>query len=629
MPRIFGDNMVLQRNMPIPVWGKSNSRERVEVFFNGQQVKTTADRQGNWKIVLQAEPAGGPYELVVLSDDTIRYKNVLVGEVWVCGGQSNMEWKVSSSKDAAKEIADAKNSLIRYIRVPKEIDSEPQNDIKSGDWQICGNTTVGEFTAVGYSFARKLSEELKIPIGLINTSWGGTNIETWMSRDAMEASDEFRAEVDKYPKMTMDSLNAILVRPVVNRIKQIKGIRITPNAAPFSEIITSDEKWPEMKLPGIWEQHELGELDGVVWFRKTFELPDSLSRQSATVDLLQIEDQEITYINGVQVGSTSEWGIPRRYRIPEGVLKSGKNTIAIRITDNGGSGGIRGEASDMVLRFGKNIVPLSGNWKYQLESVKRVSAENLLPSLCFNAIINPITSFAIKGVIWYQGESNVLRAYQYRKAFPLLIADWRRKWQQGNFPFYFVQLSSFNNKGNSNEGCAWAELREAQSMALAMPNTGMCVTTDVGSPIDIHPTDKKTVGERLAAMALHNNYEKPRICSGPVFKSMRQVDEQIELSFDHVGSGLMTTDKYGYIRGFEIAGEDQVFYFAKAEIFGNKILVYSDKVKNPVAVHYGWMGDATECSVFNNDGFPLAPFRTDQWKNVTKDIKYTISVFSD
>jgi sialate O-acetylesterase len=625
MPHVFSDNMVLQRNLPIAVWGKSYSGERVEVRFNGQQLKTTADLQGNWKIVLHEEQAGGPFELAIIAGDTIRFKNVLVGEVWVCSGQSNMEWKVVSSNDASREMKSADYPMIRHIKIPRLLDTAPQNDIGDASWQICSSTTVGEFTAVGYFFARRIFEELKVPVGIINCSWGGTNIETWISRGALESSEEFKNELAAYPQMSMDSLNAILTRPIVNRILEIKGIQINPIADHFAESKFDDENWPEMKLPGFWEQRELGEMDGVVWFRKKIDIPDSLAGRSAFLELSMIDDQDITYVNGTEIGRNFERSALRKYKIPEGLLKRGVNTIAVRVTDNGNNGGIHGEASQMLLKIANTSFPLDGNWKYQLERVNRVGIENLFPSLCFNAMVNPITSFGIKGVLWYQGESNVVRADQYRTAFPTLITDWRKRWKQGDFPFYFVQLSTYNNKGNSNDGCPWAELREAQSLTLSVPNTGMCVTTDVGNPNDIHPTDKKTVGERLAAIALNNNYGKGRVCSGPVYKSLRQVGEKIEISFENIGSGLKTNDKYGYLKGFEIAGEDQVFYFAKAEISGNKILVYSDKVTKPVAVHYGWMGDASECNVFNKEGFPLGPFRSVEWKTVTKGNKYTIS----
>lgn len=239
-------------------------------------------------------------------------------------------------------------------------------------------------------------------------------------------------------------------------------------------------------------------------------------------------------------------------------------------------------------------------------------------------MISPLIPFAFQGVLWYQGESNAGRSYQYRKAFPLLINDWRQKWSNPNMPFYFVQLATFSTSGNSNEGCGWAELREAQTMTLSLPNTGMCVTTDIGIPWDIHPTNKQDVGKRLAAIALNNVYNKKMICSGPIYKSMEIKSDQVILSFDNIGTGLYTPDKYGYLKGFEIAGKDQVFYYAKAFIKGNTVVLFSEKVENPVAVHFGWIGDASDCNLFSKEGYPAVPFRTDEWKTVTKDEKYKI-----
>ena len=301
------------------------------------------------------------------------------------------------------------------------------------------------------------------------------------------------------------------------------------------------------------------------------------------------------------------------------------NVIAVRVVDNGGGGGIYGDDTDLKLTAGEAIISLKGKWKFLVESIKKNINENSLPSLCYNAMINPLIPFAFKGVLWYQGESNAGRSYQYRKTFPLLINDWRKKIGQGDFSFYFVQLATFFAGGNSNDGCGWAELREAQTMTLALPNTGMAVTTDlVTNPKDIHPTNKQDVGKRLAAIAFNNLYNKKMICSGPLYQSMEIKGNEITLAFENTGSGLFTTDKYGYIRGFEMAGSDKIFYYARAVIKNNRVIVSCDKVKNPVAVHFGWIGDASDNNLFNKEGFPAVPFRTDDWKTVTKDEKYKI-----
>jgi len=626
LPKIFSDNMVLQRNGLIPIWGWADANEKIEVRFNNQVKSVKAGKNGKWLIRLDAENAGGPYDMTIKGKNTVQIRNILVGEVWLCSGQSNMEWTVGQSMNAKQEIAAANNLFIRHIKIQRDISSLPQNDINAGDWQICDSTTVANFTGVGYFFAKNLYNELKIPVGLINSSWGGTNIETWISREAFENSDEFKEMIAGMPKIDLDSLSKLKVKGSVMRIEALQGTKMEGmNTSQFRELSFDDSKWPVLNQPQLWEEQSIGELDGIVWLRKTIVLTSLDLTKEATLVLSKIDDNDITYVNGIKVGSTNQWDANRRYTIPPGVFKEGKNVIAVRVEDTGGGGGIYGDAADVKLILYNASLPLSGEWKFQVESVIKTTNQNSLPSLCFNAMISPLIPFAFQGVLWYQGESNAGRSYQYRKAFPLLINDWRQKWNNSSMPFYFVQLATFNNPGNSNEGCGWAELREAQTMTLSLPNTGMCVTTDlVTNPKDIHPTNKQDVGKRLAALALNNLYSKNMICNGPIYKSMEIKNDQVILSFDNIGTGLYTPDKYGYIRGFEMAGKDQVFHYAKAFIKGNTVVLFNEKVENPVAVHFGWIGDASDCNLFNKEGYPAVPFRTDEWKTVTKDEKYKI-----
>ncbi|MGB3155397.1 MAG: sialate O-acetylesterase, partial [Chitinophagaceae bacterium] len=561
----------------------------------------------------------------IIGKNSILIKNVLVGEVWLCSGQSNMEWTVGLSNNAKNEMASADYPQIRHVKIPHAISSLPRSDLIQGEWTICDPTTVSEFSGVAYFFAKNIYDSLKIPIGLINDSWGGTNVETWISRESFEGSDEYKEMIAGMPNLDLDSLSKIYVRSSEIRIEAIQGTKLKDlNTGLFKEFSFDDSNWPQLNVPQLWEQQSIGELDGVVWLRKTIVLSAGDFNKEATVELAKIDDDDITYVNGIKVGSTNRWDTKRKYKIPAGILKEGKNVIAVRVVDNGGGGGIYGDTADLKLSVGETVIKLSGNWAFQVESIKKATNENSLPSLCYNAMINPLIPFAFQGVLWYQGESNAGRSYQYRKAFPLLINDWRQKWDNPNMPFYFVQLATFNTSGNSNEGCGWAELREAQTMTLAMPNTGMCVTTDIGIPWDIHPTNKQDVGKRLAAIALNNIYDKKMIFSGPTYKSMELKGNEVILSFNNTGTGLSTPDKYGYIKGFEIAGKDSVFYFAKAFIKGNTVILFSDYVENPMAVHFGWVGNASDCNLFNKEGFPAVPFRTDEWKTVTKNEKYKI-----
>jgi len=626
LPKLFADDMVLQRNQLIPIWGWANAYEKIEIRFNKQLKSTKADKNGKWIVRLEAENAGGPYELSIKGKNRLVLKNVLVGEVWICSGQSNMAFTVSEAMNAEKEINDAEYPFIRHFTVERDVSSLPKDDVKLGKWEVSNKTTVGNFTAVGYFFAKKLYEELKIPIGLINTSWGGTCSETWTSREAFENSEEFASMIAEMPKVNLDSISQIFVKSITKRIETLQGSEINQGkAALFKELEFNDVSWPEINQPELWETQELGEFDGVVWLRKTISLSANDAGKAGTLELSKIDDEDITYINGIEVGRNNIWDAKRKYPIPPGLLKEGNNVISIRIVDGGGGGGIYGDTSDFKLTVENNAIQLSGKWKYQVESVKSDISPNSYPSLLYNAMVNPLIPFAIQGVLWYQGETNAWRAQQYKKAFPIMINDWRNKWQQGDFPFYFVQLSSFNEtNGNSNNGSMWAELREAQTETLQLPNTGMCVTTDIGDPNDIHPKNKQDVGKRLAAIALSKTYKKNIVYSGPTYKSMEIQENKIIVSFENIGSGLSTPDKYGYVKGFEIAGDDQIFYYAKAKIVDNKVVIYHENVKNPVAIHFGWADDASDNNLYNKERFPAAPFRTDNWKNVTETINYRI-----
>jgi len=629
LPKIFTDNMVLQRNIAIPVWGWAHANEKIQVTFNKQTKTTKADKNGKWSIRLDAEQAGGPYELTIKGENKILIKNVLVGEVWICSGQSNMEWTVGQSQNAKYEIETSKNPFIRHIKVARDISSLPKDDLKEGAWEVCDSTTVADFSAVGYFFAKNIYNELKIPIGIINSSWGGTNIETWINREAFENSDEFKEMIAGMPIINLDSLSKLNLFVAQKRIEALQKAKIdTIQCNSFKELSFDDSKWPDLYQPELWEGQSLGEFDGVVWLRKSIVLSADDINKTATLELSMIDDEDVTYVNGIKIGSNNRWNAPRKYNIPAGILKEGKNIIVVRIVDTGGGGGIYGDTSNLKLTLENYIIPLNGAWKFQVESVKTECGVNEYPSLAYNAMINPIIPFAFQGVLWYQGESNADRAFQYRKAFPLLINAWRQKWNIGNFPFYFVQLATYITTGNSNQGCSWAELREAQTLTLQVQNTGMSVTTDIGNPTDIHPTNKQDVGKRLSAIALHDVYKKDLICSGPTFKSMEIKDNQIIVKFDQIGTGLYCSDKYGYIKGFEIAGQDQVFYYAQGFIRGNSVILTNEKVKNPVAVRFGWVGDASDNNLFNIEGFPAVPFRTDDWKTVTKEAKYKIPSFN-
>ncbi|MBG9377706.1 sialate O-acetylesterase [Panacibacter sp. DH6] len=630
MPKLFADHMVLQRNKPLPVWGWAAAGEKVTVLFNGQTKTARAGKDGKWSLQLDATPAGGPYTLTVKGKNTLTINDVLVGEVWICSGQSNMEWSVRNTTNAAEEMKTADLPMIHHFMVAKDVSAQPLQDIKAGEWKVCTPETVGDFTAVGFFFARELYNSLKIPVGLIHTSWGGTHSETWTSREAFENSAEFKSMIAGMPNLNLDSAAAIKNRAITKKIQALQpGFANPLKEDAFETNGYNDAQWPTMEIPGLWEQQGLDGVDGTIWFRRHVEVTAADAGKPATVSLGAIDDNDITYVNGIKVGATNAWNEKRTYNIAAGILKAGTNIIAVRIDDTGGGGGIYGDASDIKLTIDGKVLSLAGKWPYQVTALQQSGAgvgPNDYPTLLFNAMLKPLIPYAIEGAIWYQGESNAGRAYQYRTAFPLMITDWRKQWNSGDFPFYFVQLASYNSaNGNSKNGSTWAELREAQTMTLSLPHTGMAVTTDIGESNDIHPRNKKDVGKRLAAIALHDVYGAQGEYMGPMYQGMEVQGNKIIASFTHTGGGLMAKDKYGYIKGFEIAGADQQFHYAKAMIQGDKVVVFADAVTSPVAVRFGWTDDAGEDNLFNKEGFPASPFRSDTWKGITEQNKFIIN----
>jgi len=628
LPKLISDGMIVQRNKPVVIWGWASPKEKVTVDFHGLKKSINADKAGKWKVEFAPEAAGGPYELSVKGKNTLVVKDILVGEVWVCSGQSNMEWPLQSAKNAPEEIAMANYPQIRQFLVQKSVSSKPEEDVKGGDWKSCNPTTAGNFTAVGYFFARALYEKLNVPIGLINTSWGGTHSETWTSREAFASSPEFKDMIATMPTLDLAQLSKEKQQEQTAQLKAMNMTLPPVDADRWKDLNYDDSRWNKMQLPSLWEQRGLPDFDGVVWFRKAVNLARADAQTTATLELGPIDDADETYVNGVRVGGTSAYNEDRVYKVSPGILKEGKNVIVVRVSDTGGGGGLYGKEPQMslVVEHGDRI-SLAGEWAFSVEKVSSSASvgPNDYPTLLFNAMLNPLLPTRIAGVIWYQGESNAGRAYQYRTAFPLMINDWRARWKEGDFPFYFVQLASFNaGNGTSEKGSTWAELREAQTMSLTLPHTGMAVTTDIGEANDIHPRNKQDVGKRLAALALKNDYGQDVVSSGPSYESMKVDGKSVRVSFTSVGSGLLVKDKYGYVKGFELAGEDRKFHYAKAVVVGNEVVVTCDEVPSPVAVRFAWADNPEDANLFNKEGFPAVPFRTDSYEGITANAKFKI-----
>lgn len=650
LPAIFGDNMIMQQKMKVPIWGKATANERVEITSSwGEKIATTARADGKWETKLKTPEAGGPYNIIITGKGSeITFKNVLIGEVWVCSGQSNMAmpligWPPDDTvKNFKKEIRNADYPEIRCFTVSRSVSIKPEKDCE-GSWQKCSPETAKNFSAAAYFFARKIHQELEIPVGLIHSSWGGTPAESW-------TSPEYLGKVNAYSDFTANTDSF-----VSKRDKYTKWLNTHPTITPTSDVELAgsgvhfgdttcylpnfdDSSWKEMNLPAQWENTELGIFDGVVWFRKGINLPESWEDKDLMLKLGPIDDIDITYFNGKRVGAHEGmgfWATERKYKIPSKLIRKGENVIAVRVIDLQMGGGILGEKKQLkIYPIGEaNTKPktLSGAWKYlpvaQLKGDKFYlfgTEENdfyttrpefkgvdaYTPTALYNAMIAPIIPYGIRGAIWYQGEANVGRHEQYQKLFPTLIESWRAAWNLGKFSFYFVQIAPYAY--NDKDDPVSAKLREAQLKTMkSVPNTGMVVTLDIGNANKIHPANKQEVGRRLALWALAKDYGKDIVYSGPVYKSMEKENNKIRLYFDHVGGGLVLKNRT--LSEFKIAGEDRIFVDAKTSIDGENVIVYSAKVENPVAVRYAFTNGA-EASLFNKKGLPASSFRTDDWE---------------
>lgn len=618
LPFVLSDNMVLQRDIPVNIWGWANPGEKVTVVFNNQKATARASKNGEWKVQLKPMAAGGPYEMTIKGKNAIVLKNILVGDVWLCGGQSNMEWPLSRSRNWATDKATTDNPNIRLFYVPKHMSLKPLNNTNEAMWQVCSQETAGYFSAIGYYFGRKLQQDLNVPIGLINSNWGGTDIETWISLEAMYTDDDYKAAIDKIKGADLEKLQKEAednLRAWENAVNNEDPGIVNKWYAPDTDI----KNWKTMRLPQAWEGAGLPALDGVVWFRKEINVPATMAGKEAIISLGPIDDSDVTYLNGVKIGKTdNRYDLPRTYKVPAGVLKEGVNVIAIKVIDTGGGGGLWGMDNQCYLEAAGAKISLADNWSYNvglnLQAPKETSSPNSYPSLLYNGMINPLINFPIKGAIWYQGENNAGNYVKYRSLFPLLISDWRAKWNTGSFTFLFAQLANYMEPPQVPQQSSWAGLREAQTMTLSVPNTGMAVIIDIGDAKDIHPRNKDDVGYRLALAALNKSYGKDLVYSGPIYKSMKVEGDKIILEFDHIGGGLSVKDKYGYLKAFAIAGEDKKFVWAKAWLTDdNKVVVSSEKVKSPVAVRYAWADNPDDANLYNAEGLPASPFRTDNW----------------
>jgi sialate O-acetylesterase len=632
LPSFFTDNMVLKQKSVVPFWGtaKADAQIKVTSSWDTKSYTAKADAKGNWSVNLTTPAYGGPYTITINDGDNLTLNNILIGEVWLCSGQSNMEMPLDGwgkINNYEQEIKNANYPEIRLLQAEHVYSATPQNDLKvqHGGWQVCSPKTISDFSSAAYFFAKKIYDEKHIPIGLLHSSWGGTVIEAWISKGAITQIHDFDAalkalesESDKDAMQKKFDADSQVWNAAMEKAE--KGSNGHWEAKDFNF-----GSWKTMKLPQFWENDALVGFDGIVWYKKEFSLPAGMKGKDIQFQFYADDDDKL-WINGTYIGATSGYNVQRNYTIPAGLLKETGNVIAIRVTDNTGGGGIYGKETDLVLKAGNETYSLTGDWKYavgvdfrELPVRPYLPAGQNQPTTLYNAMIHPLIKLPVTGAIWYQGESNADRAHQYQTLFPMLINDWRSKFNNKDMPFYFVQLANYM-KANSEPGpSAWAELREAQYKTLLnVKNTGMAVTTDIGDAGDIHPKNKQEVGYRLARIALANTYGLKIPYSGPLYTTYTKKGNSVVLSFTY-NEGLKAVDGTA-LKGFSVAGSDKVFHWATARVEGNTVIVSSPDVKDPAAVRYNW-ADNPDGNLTNVSGLPASSFRTDDWQGVTYGVK--------
>lgn len=642
---LFTDNMVLQQQADVPIWGEDKAGKKVTVTTSWDKRKhtTTTAANGKWKVSVATPKAGGPYSITISDGKTVRLNNVLIGEVWLCSGQSNMEMPIVGwgNDYFEAEHKDADNHPnIRLLQLNLVASMTPDNHFtaRNNGWTVCNYTNLAPFSATAYFFGRDLEKHLNVPIGLIQTCWGGTVAEAWTGKESLELDPDFTKGLKNLSEMSASKENA-MKKYEADKLQWQKNVDskdagMKNGKAVWAAPGFNDKSWMTMKVPGLFSQNGLEKFDGLVWFRHTVDIPSSMKGKALTLRLGSVDDIDVTYFNGVRIGQTEGWAKERVYQIPARLVKAGRNVIAVRNLDTGGDGGLYGKTEQFRLTAegqkgagqGTQEINLSGEWRYKVSTgmlelpamPANPNGNPNLPTVLYNAMINPLIPYTIKGAIWYQGEANASRAYQYRDLLPLMINDWRSRWGY-RFPFYIVQLANFMARHDHPTESAWAELREAQALTTNLDNTGVSCTIDIGMEKDIHPSNKQDVGHRLALIARAKTYGQNVEFSGPLYKSYEMMGHCIRIHFDHTTGGLKTNDDRP-VTGFAIAGPDHVWHWATATIDGNSVIVSSDKVKFPVAVRYAW-ADNPACNLYNGANLPAFPFRTDCWNGVTYGVK--------
>ncbi len=620
---IFGDNMVMQRGKPNTIWGWSDPGDKVSVEIAGKSVTATAGADRRWQVKIDPPATGGPYTMKISGKQSVELHNVLVGDVWLCGGQSNMELSLRGVNNAEEEIKAANYPEIRFF----EVFGRPayhDNAQIGGSWDVVSPDTAARVSATAYFFARKVQQEMHIPIGLLIDAVGGTPAESWASVDALRPLHDFDVPLAELQKLAAENgpeYGNYIMHWYDRYDVGLKGNWASPTY--------DDSGWKTVTIPGGFAELGLPDTPALAYFRKEIDLPDPLPQGRAMLFLGEIERMDTVFVNGTSVGGSSWVENPRRYFMRPGVLKPGKNFITIRVFKTKPDGGFLGKPAELYLSLGDGSkVPLAGQWKGKISVDARppqplpLAWENwpVMPAVLYQGMLEPIAPIAISGALWYQGEQNSPRGYQYRRVLTAMIGDWRKLFDQGNFPFYIVQLPAFKHRSATPvDGDEWTELRESQAVVAAtVPDTCLAVTIDTGDPDNIHSKDKEPVGNRLALCALAKYYGKKVVYEGPTFKSVDRLPGSIRIHFEHTDGGLVVKgDKLGE---FSVAGDDHKWYWADARIEGDSVVVSSPSVPNPKQVRYAWQSNP-EATLYNGAGLPAVPFRTDDWPELTQSAR--------
>jgi len=618
MPKIFGNSMVLQRNTSIPIWGTTSANAIIEIKINNQTKNIKSDASGHWKIVLDSMSAGGPFTCTISEKinnkqtSTLIFNDVMIGDVWLASGQSNMELKLSESLNGKEEIAKAQLPNIRFFQVPQTLETEPQTDFKSGQWQQCDTSTSKIFSAVAYYFSKQISQEQGVAVGIIQSTWGGSPVETWTSKEALMTIPECKKKIEENTAANISQTSFQKAKDDEKQFFDILYNSLNGEKLHFTEIDFNDQNWEKIKMPKTFRDSST--FQEIYWLRKSIDIPKSMIGKDLKINLGYPEMMYNLYFNGKQICKNA-WNAQKQnvYKIPAANVIEGKNVIIVRLAMMWSGGGIDNPADSLYITDKNQTISLAGDWKF-IKNIEtpfpRIIYYHKYPTYLFNGMIHPLIPFALKGFLWYQGEENASNPIGYALKFQLLICDWRKLWQQGNLPFVYVQLPNFMKQVPLQFHSNWSLIREAQLQTLSVPSTAMAVSIDLGQADDIHPKNKAEVGKRLALAANFIAYNKQNAWMGPKFSYAKYYNDSVVVFLSTpLSQGLKMQNT---IVGFEIAGDDKTFYSAEGIQHKDYVVLKHPNVHKPIAVRYGW-GDNPKCNLYTIEGLPASPFRTDEW----------------